>query len=671
MQSQGARRHVIRHALLAPFRQTVIHLAGQTARAATVGKFILLCRLIISTCLCRFLYSSIFSLSFPYSYCQQYFFSKLLNLLGANQAKSKSKALLPEGIFKEKSSLHPVNVQDISAHRISSASSSENHLPDTRQSSSNRQHHLASTSLDVRPAEHQSGDSLPSINAEKNNTAHNPSMNAKDAPDKVDYLGMRGWLVKKVEPKRHETLIHAVLITKLTQCQNKNCNSKNIKRNGFTKELFLWHTPSDERPRRIVYRLQCYYCRDCEETSLQPVTGKYQHTRMTRQLRRYIARQSLVELFAVIARRVGRSEKSIRKTFAEHQAHLESIRKVEAPRVMGLDGVYVKRKESLIVVDLERKRPVLMYPSIKERAVVSALLKMSGIDDVAEVVTDTSGSLRRVKKAATPKARHTDDRYHVQRMANAALDTVRKALTPGKRERKKGQMGMCKSHILRKRKKQLKADERADLEWCLGLYPLLRLTYDLKEAYCEMWSAPDIATARQRYTDWLELHKSWKKAMPEDLRGAFDKLIRVMWNWDEEIFNYFEGRHTNACTESANARVKENTRKAPRSKFSTIDTKVIQGWRLEQHREAVRQRGKKKRQPAGNTQQTQPSPPAATIQAVTQQSEVQTPLVTPSPAAADLRTQGPRLEVDRIKNFRLRREKNPNAPPSSQRSLFE
>jgi transposase len=518
-------------------------------------------------------------------------------------------------------------------------------------------------------------DTTSTIEIVKKRKRRKRSIHTEGVGDGADSLNMRGWRGFKPVHKRHETIIPAELLTELTHCACKKCKgdccSTNLKANGPTKIQHLHHTPSDERPRRIEYRKQRYLCLDCKHTSLQPIPGVYNGTNMTRQLRRYIARQGLVESFSIIAKRVGRSERDIRKIFEKHRAHLESIRKVETPRVMGWDGVYVKRKESLIVTDLERKRPVLMCPFIKERPVVAALRKMQGIDEAEDVVTDMSGSLRRVKKAAVPKARHTDDRYHVQRMANVALDLVRRALTPGKRERKKGQMGMCSSHILRKRKNKLKAHEKAALDWCLGLYPLLRLTYELKEAYCEVWSALDSATARRRYADWLERHKLWKKEMPKDLQAAFDLLIRAMKNWDEEIFNYFEGRYTNAYTESANAKVKEITRKAPRAKFSTVSTKVIHGRRLEQQREAARQKGKKDGRQAGTTQQPQPSPPAATVQEVTPSREEQTPFAIQSPSAVDLKRQGPRLDVARIVSLRRRKEEIPAVPLSPQMPLFQ
>lgn len=473
----------------------------------------------------------------------------------------------------------------------------------------------------------------------------------------VDYLDMPGWKTIKVEHKRHEILVHAVLTVELTECLHTDCRSNNIKGNGSGKELHVTHTPLNDRPRRIVYRRRSYYCYDCERTSRPPVPGLYRRHRITRQLRRYIVRQALLpeETFKAIAERVGRSERNIRKIFEQHRAHLDAIRAIETPRVMGIDGVYIKGQESLIVADLERRRPVMIRPVIKERAVAAALREMPNLDNVEEVVSDMSRSLERVQKEVLPHAMRTKDRYHVQRLANEAVDAVRRQVTPGRKDRKKGQMSMCRSHILRRRKKQLDEAELATLDWCFGLYPELHLTYELKEAYCEVWDSHDAETARLEYASWLERHKVWKKKMPEDLREVFDPLIRLMENWDEGIFNYFHARNTNAYTESNNAQVKRLGRKAPRMKLENFSAKIVHGTRLKQQRNAVREKGRRQRRGARHTQQLAPSPPVADASGglnLPQKSNTLTKAPTTNTPANNTERQGPRLDVSRIKNLR-------------------
>lgn len=489
-----------------------------------------------------------------------------------------------------------------------------------------------------------------------------------------DHLDMSGWLTVKIEYKRHEILVHAALTTEPAQCLRKTCRSAKIKANGLTRVQYVAHTPHEGRPRRIAYRRQCYYCKNCKKTSLQPVRGLYKGTNMTRRLRRYIARQSLIPVvsFSGLAKEVGRSEKNIRSVFKKHVAHLNKIRKIETPRVMGMDGVYVKGRESLNVTDIERIRIVMMRPSIKERAMAEALREMPDRHKVEEVLSDMAGGLDRVQKEVIPKARRTKDRYHAQRLANEAMDKVRRAVTPPKSGRKKGQRVMCSSHIFRKRAFKLDDKEKADLEWFLGLYPELRLTYELKEVYCDFWNSPDGATARLKYARWLELHKAWKKAMPKDLRKAFDPLIKLMKNWEEGIFNYFHARHTNAVTESLNARVKQYTNMAPRANFKTTSAKMVHGIRLEQQRETERQKGK------GQRPKHKSPPPAAGESATAsatngpaQADETQAP--EPSIDSAPEVERGPRLDLARIAaHLKQSNEDQGSATTSSpQLPLFE
>lgn len=496
----------------------------------------------------------------------------------------------------------------------------------------------------------------------------------------VDCLNMRGWRSTGITYERHQTVIHAELLTELTHCRCKKCGgrcrSTKLTHHGWTETQYLDHTPSDERPRVIAYRRRRYRCLECKHTSSQPVPGVYKGTEMTRQLRRYIARQSLLpeESFSAIARRVGRSEKSVRDVFEQHRAHLESVREIETPRVMGLDGVYVRRRESLIVVDIERRRPVMMRRSVKTRAVADALRELPDPDKVEEVLSDMAGPLDEAPREVLPRAVRTNDRYHAQRLANDAVDTVRKALTPGRKGRKKGAMAMCDRHLLRKRKQRLKPADKASLDWCLGLYPLLRLTYELKEAHCEMWNSPDGAAARLKHAEWLQLHEAWKEKMPEDLRGAFDPLVRVMEKWEEGIFNYFRRRHTNACTEAANARVKRFTAMAPRAELETVETKIVHGTRLKQQRVAARERGKPRRERRAE----QPAPPASPVSGVTTSSgetpasETHAAPTAAGPASAGERQRGPRLDMARIAALKASREKGgrPEPPVPPQMALF-
>jgi transposase len=678
----SASRSFIGRALASSFGLSFICYVGQTARASFVRKLVLLCRLIIiSPCHGRGLESNntgvFISLLVNIKIDRQPDFSLPLFVPAAHHAQNNRNLRSPEGGFGP---IVPLGGTSCPPDRTASPftdspSVTEQYLPPNLASDS------TGTPNGYQPSAQAGSASIRDVESVKKTKRSGRLKHADEVSAPADSLNMRGWLGRKPVPKRDETVIPAKLVTEVTQCRCKQCcgacHSTKLKRNGQTKTLFLLHTPSDDRPRRIEYRRQKYLCIVCKHTTLQPVFGVYKGTRMTRQLRRYIARQSLLttETFSGIAKRVGLSEKTISNVFEKHRKHLEAIREIETPRVMGMDGVYINGQESLIVTDIERKRPVMLRPFIKERAVADALREMPDLDKVEEALADMAGSLDRVQQVVVPKAIRTKDRYHVQRTVNAAVDFVRRELTPGKKKRKKGLMAMCASHILRKRKNQLKDHDRAALDWCLGLYPLLRLTYELKEAYCEFWKSRGVATARLKYDEWLDLHEAWKKVMPEKLQGAFDPLIRLMKNWGEGIFNYFHRRHTNAYTESANARVKELNRKAPNANFTTINTKVIQGTRLKQQREAVRKRGKQQRR-AQRSQQLIIQPPGAdpgTVLVAPQEGEVPMPTPAPDSTVSTSRKQESCVNVDRPAALKRRSKESGDSgmPSPSQMSLFK
>jgi len=475
------------------------------------------------------------------------------------------------------------------------------------------------------------------------------------------------------------TLMYAVLTTRVTRCLRKECGSTNIKANGWSKPQEVAHTPLDGRPCRLTYRRHHFYCKDCKKTSLQPVPGIHKGTRMTLRLRRLIAKQSLRDdiSFNGLAVDFGLSARTIRKVFSKHSAHRRKLRPREAPKVIGMDGVYVDHQESLIVADLERKRVVMMKPFIAERPVAAALREMENLDGVEEVVSDMAGGLERVQREVTPKALRTKDRAHVQREANKALDFVRRELTPRRKGRRKGEKRMCQSHILRKRRHQLDDCELAQLNWYLAFYPLLMLTYELKEAFCDFWNAPDVETALAKYAEWLEMHARWQEAMPDELRGAFDKLIKLMTNWGEGIFNYFRTRHTTGFVESSNARVKGLTRRAPRASFDTVEAKIIDGIPAEQRRRAVQKREKEKRRQArrGKEQVEQHASAPAEVKAAPveespREDEGQAERSEPASAPEEKKEMGPRLDVDRITSLlETPGEGGGSGPPAKQKSF--
>ena len=145
-------------------------------------------------------------------------------------------------------------------------------------------------------------------------------------------------------------------------------------------------------------------------------------------------------------------------------------------------------------------------------------------------------------KAVLPKATIIVDKFHVVRMANQALETIRKQLKEGLSPKERRGL-MHDRFILLKRHKELTEMEKVTLDLWTKNHPSLGIAYELKESFFELW---DIDSRQKAY---LKYHE-WKAKIPKELQTAIEPLTKAMENWEAEIFFYFDHRVTNAYTES-------------------------------------------------------------------------------------------------------------------------
>jgi len=173
------------------------------------------------------------------------------------------------------------------------------------------------------------------------------------------------------------------------------------------------------------------------------------------------------------------------------------------------------------------------------------------------------------------------DRFHIQKYANDSMDNVRKRLREDVKETP-GESVMCDKDLLRKHWDKLSPKEQENLQSWFRHMPELKMAYDLKEAYFEIWGALSSAIARRRYQKWLE-------QLPMEYREKdFRPLVSAMKNWGEFIFNYFDHRYTNAFTEQANRQIRDILRASRTCGFETYRAKIIYGTMLRKQMEKRR-----------------------------------------------------------------------------------
>src|SRR5699024_5956995 len=122
-----------------------------------------------------------------------------------------------------------------------------------------------------------------------------------------------------------------------------------------------------------------------------------------------------------------------------------------------------------------------------------------------------------------PHAKVVVDKFHVVRMANPALDNVRKSLKAHMSQKERRTL-MRERFILLKRKHDLNERESFLLDTWLGNLPALKEAYELKEEFYWIWDTPDPDEGRLRDSQWRH------RCMSCNSKDAYKNRVRAVDN---------------------------------------------------------------------------------------------------------------------------------------------
>ena len=215
-------------------------------------------------------------------------------------------------------------------------------------------------------------------------------------------------------------------------------------------------------------------------------------------------------------------------------------------------------------VDLDRRRLLDLVPGRTKRSVTGWVEARSpewraGID---EVVIDPFDAYRHAVEQALPQVRLIVDEFRAVRLANLALDAVRRRFqreagryrSRRSRSVQPSRWGKALFHsrrILVKARERLTESERDRVEQALDADPTggLRTAWVLKERFRDWYLADGQEQARARLRRWYrEVDRSH---IPE-----FAELARTVRAWDPGLLAHFDSGATNGATEGITNLVK-------------------------------------------------------------------------------------------------------------------
>lgn len=192
-------------------------------------------------------------------------------------------------------------------------------------------------------------------------------------------------------------------------------------------ERVIRDLPTHSKRLAIYVDTRRWRCQSCGKTFMEALPAVNARREMTDRLVKWVGQQSLKRTFASIADDTGLDEKTIRNIFRDYINELEAGFRFETPKWMGIDEIHLI-KPRCVISNIRNNTIIDMLPNRDKKMVVNYLYNLQGKPEVQYVAMDMWTPCRDAVQAVLPDARIVIDKFHVVRMANDAVEKVRKSL---------------------------------------------------------------------------------------------------------------------------------------------------------------------------------------------------------------------------------------------------
>lgn len=389
-----------------------------------------------------------------------------------------------------------------------------------------------------------------------------------------DYLDLPYWRTIAVKKSEHDCEVIAEPLT-LPECPKcQRAGSTSVLTPAGTLVQSVRDEPRENQRVVIHFIRQRFQC-SCGRNLLQPLAGIAEGRSITVRGAIYTARECFNGSFDSVANRVGVSSKMAKDLFADYVCALDAQRPIEAPEILGIDGVCVGRRKY--------KRSYCLLTAISDSRILELLNKSTQLElarflkqlphkeRIKVVCIDMAKGFLDVIEKILPGAVVVIDIFHVVRMFNAAVTKVVRMKQEGlsAAEHRRLMKGGNR-FLLLKRRFELTDDEKNKLEAWFEEVPEFKQAYDLKEAGYDLFKATSRRDAEKRF-------EKWKASIPENLKPAFKGVLGTFGRWGKYIFNYFDHPVSNAYTESKNRDIKTLQRQGRRTSHAVLRAKLLYG----------------------------------------------------------------------------------------------
>lgn len=346
--------------------------------------------------------------------------------------------------------------------------------------------------------------------------------------------------------KINEDSFLLTLPVSLQQCPNCNNMTSNIHsyRNQPLKDI---HFISSGHC--LIYRKRRYICTHCSKTFAEANSFLSKYQRMSKStIAAIIKDYGYLTSSTDIANRYKVSVTTVQRLFRSITASSPMLSAViSIDEFKGNAGA----KFQVVINDLtthtclniiEDRSPDILYAKILEYPLAERL-------KVRHVSIDLSPSFKKLVQECFPNAAIAADKFHTVRLANDALDTVRKEIQATLPDWQRKYFKHSR-YLLLSRAENLKTDEdRLALQIMLNYSDKLSAAYALKECYFNIMNSKDSKEFVTRLTQF-------QLAVERQGLKSFHKLLNTTIKWKSEIIHAISTGYNNGFTEGCNTTIK-------------------------------------------------------------------------------------------------------------------
>jgi transposase len=312
----------------------------------------------------------------------------------------------------------------------------------------------------------------------------------------------------------------------------------------------------------LRYRIRRAHCPDCGSVKTERVPWAAHAGNFTLEFEErgaFLAQQSSKTAVAKLLRTTWRTVGMMITRVVDRSREERDNDGLDGLRLIGVDELSYRRHHEYVTVVVDHERGCVVWASKgKSAATLKRFFEDLGPERCAQleaVTIDLSKAYIKAVTEATPEARLIFDRFHVQRLAQEALDEtrrdeVRNATTKDEKSALKGTRWS-----LQKREWNLTDADIQTLEELEQVNLPIYRAHMLKESLANILDGRQINVARRRLLRWIA----------EAKRSGLVHFVRVAGTIDKHIdgvVEYIRSRLSNGRTEGLNGKIRTITRRA-------------------------------------------------------------------------------------------------------------